>query len=88
MIMNDDTISRRAAIEAICHNCTEKETCDGTCYDTDVIRELPSAEKHGQWVKSVSPMVDMEECSVCGFQINTTELESPYCPWCGARMNG
>ena len=77
-----DLISRQAAIDAV-----------GDVHPLDYngqailhrIQQLPSAEKHGRWI-SVSPMVDTEECSVCGFQIQTSELETPYCPWCGAKM--
>ena len=44
--------------------------------------ELP---KLGKWV-GVSPMVDTVQCSVCGGQLFSEELETPYCPYCGARM--
>ena len=41
--------------------------------------------KRGKWV-GVSPMVDTVQCSVCGGQLFSAELETPYCPWCGAKM--
>lgn len=40
---------------------------------------------HGQWIKQ-NPMVDTEECSVCGYNILDEELETPFCPWCGSDM--
>jgi hypothetical protein len=45
-------------------------------------KQLP---KRGKWV-GVSPMVDTVQCSVCGGQLFSAELETPYCPYCGARM--
>ena len=41
--------------------------------------------KRGKWIKQ-NPMVDTEECSECGYNILSPELETPYCPWCGAKM--
>lgn len=42
---------------------------------------------HARW-QSVSPFVDTEECSNCRYNIQSEELETPYCPWCGAKMDG
>lgn len=78
-----DLISRQAAIEAICHNCND--FCGGTCYDTDVIRELPSAEKRGKWIGG-----EIGRCSVCGHSGCASDIwsgcETYYCPNCGAQM--
>ena len=41
--------------------------------------------KRGEWV-GVSPMVDTVQCSVCGGELFSAELETPYCPYCGAKM--
>ena len=41
--------------------------------------------KRGEWV-GVSPTVDTVQCSVCGGQLFSEELETPYCPYCGAKM--
>ena len=41
--------------------------------------------KRGKWI-GVSPMVDTVQCSVCGGQLFSAELETPYCPYCGAKM--
>lgn len=43
--------------------------------------------KRGKWI-GVSPMVDTVQCSVCGGQLFSAELETPYCPYCGAEMIG
>lgn len=45
-------------------------------------KQLP---KRGEWI-GVSPMVDTVQCSVCGGQLFSAELETPYCPYCGAKM--
>ena len=41
--------------------------------------------KRGKWI-GVSPTVDTVQCSVCGGQLFSEELETPYCPYCGAKM--
>ena len=41
--------------------------------------------KRGEWV-GVNPMVDSVQCSICGGQLFSAELETPYCPYCGAKM--
>lgn len=43
-------------------------------------------EKHGHWQR-VSPFVDSLECSECGYEILSEELKTPYCAWCGAKMD-
>lgn len=50
----------------------------------DAVRKLPN---RGEWI-SVNPMVDSVQCSVCGGQLFSAELETPYCPYCGAKMIG
>lgn len=41
--------------------------------------------KRGKWI-GVNPMVDTVQCSICGGQLFSAELETPYCPYCGAKM--
>ena len=48
----------------------------------DAVEHLPNL---GKWI-GVSPMVDTVQCSVCGGQLFSAELETPYCPYCGAKM--
>ena len=38
--------------------------------------------RHGHWIESVIGYVD---CSECGA---VSDWESPYCPRCGAKMDG
>lgn len=42
-------------------------------------------EQEGEWIRS-SPFTDTMECSLCGYNIYSEEIETPYCPWCGKRM--
>lgn len=55
------------------------------------IEKMPAVDAapvvHARW-QGVSPFVDTEECSNCRYNIQSEELETPYCPWCGAKMNG
>ena len=76
-----DLISRAAAIEAIL----------GSFNAVRAIEELHAVDAvpvvHARW-QAVSPFVDTEECSNCRYNIQSEELETPYCPWCGAIMDG
>ena len=42
-------------------------------------------DESGEWVK-VNQLVDSVECSVCKYQLQSEELITPYCPWCGTKM--
>lgn len=46
-----------------------------------IVREV----KRGRWI-GVAPEVDTEQCSLCGYNILSEELETPFCPWCGVDM--
>ena len=53
----------------------------------NIVETMPTVEqKHGQW-QGVSPFVDSLECSECRYEILSEELKTPYCPWCGAKMD-
>ena len=88
--MNDDTISRRAAIKAICEHGTELERRGITVLavanhkqvTVDLLENLPSAERRGQW-KQVGG--DAYRCSACG---EISCCNSPFCSECGAKMEG
>lgn len=49
--------------------------------------DVPAADaeevKHGQWIFDARTIVP--RCSVCG-EDAIAETVSPYCPWCGAKM--
>ena len=52
----------------------------------DAIEALQAeVPKRGEWI-GVNPMVDTVQCSICGGQLFSAELETPYCPYCGAKM--
>ena len=98
--MKDDTISRKAAIDAIDKLMVSIPTVGGKdlmddvnrirAEDISVIKRLPSAQperKRGKWEIYVISMFDGEgcRCSECGLE------GVPYwdfCPNCGADMRG
>ena len=62
---------------------------EGISYAENVLKETlkPKAKPEivGEWIPS-NPETDTFECSECGYNINSEELKTPYCPWCGAKM--
>ena len=87
-----DLISRHAAIEAV-----EKESQIDGAYgylDTksivDLLNDLPSVRKRGQWIKNTIYTIKPDyqavsyvyTCSECGAQHYPT---CDYCPSCGSR---
>jgi len=91
-----DLISRAAAIQIAesygCNNGSALGHHSGTadCIASEIAK-LPAVDAvpvvHARW-QGVSPFVDTEECSNCRYNIQSEELETPYCPWCGAQMDG
>lgn len=69
-----------AAIEALQAELEKKRAAD--CWGCKCEKVEP---KRGEWV-GVNPMVDSVQCSICGGQLFSAELETPYCPYCGAEM--
>ena len=59
-----------AAIEEL-----RKVNCELREMYEDAVRKLPN---RGEWI-GVNPMVDSVQCSVCGGQLFSAELETPYC---------
>ena len=53
-----------------------------TLVHEELEQQLP---KCGEWVYA-DPFVDTVQCSLCGGQLPSEELETPYCPYCGAKM--
>lgn len=72
-----DLIDRQAAIEAIYHHMPN--------ISMHRARSIEPERKTGKWIKQ-NPLVDTEECSECGYNILSEELETPFCPWCGSPM--
>ena len=67
----------------------------------EVLDECPTADVvevvHGEWLKSEWGYPDRTlTCSLCGFQYDSADYKTPkfnqkvlpYCPHCGARMDG
>lgn len=51
-----------------------------------------NAPKHGRWISTASTLTGYwHKCSGCGGvaipYYNGQDILSPYCPWCGARMD-
>lgn len=101
----DDTISRQMTIDAIKQHKTavlgDREWDEGIAYGyaaahthlVEIVRKLPSAERHGRWVKKYRGNY---LCSVCGAWYRTTddygniidgEMTANYCESCGAKMD-
>ncbi len=91
--MNNDTISRKAAIDALRSKLDKTAKGDiGSFYNTiirkdiECLKQLPSAERNGWWSNGF--------CSVCGEEAltewNDTGGEyafTKFCPNCGAKMD-
>ena len=79
-------IEREALVERL-----KKEECD--CEWLWAILDIPAADvspvKHGHWdytEYAIYGEYDFPRCSECGFE--PKEEISPYCPNCGAKMDG
>lgn len=89
-MMNDDIISRQAAIDALTHFTNLSWYKLKSIYPMlTVIEELPSAVRRGRWIRTGEDGY----CSVCKCDMpmfrNDWEweyTETPHCPNCGARM--
>lgn len=89
-----DLIDRKAAIEAIRSYCAGCDNYDGircrSCGIADAadkVEEVPTVDtepvRRGKWLES--PDRYWVKCSACEHgELN----ETPYCPHCGARMEG
>lgn len=82
--MNDDLISRQAAIETL----LDERLITAAAY----IERMPTAEKKGTWIVQINGWGDVYfECSCCKEAVTLID-GSPkdnhyyYCPHCGARM--
>ena len=88
--MNDDLISRQAAIELIMEN--DPWWCEGmTRTIFDGINRLPSVDalpvKRGKWITEEC-LPGVAVCSICGHEIRGIGCQyTKYCDECGARMD-
>lgn len=98
--MNDDLISRKAAIEAI-ESIGSLDTNADREYARSVFETLPSVQpeiesKTGQWKKTLKSYEDEEQafdyyeitCSECGGEPENEYHLTRFCPSCGAKMKG
>ena len=51
------------------------------------LNNLPSAERHGEWIQKSTGGESFYTCSRCGF-IAWEHEDTNYCPNCGADMRG
>ena len=90
--MNDDTISRQAAIDGlaklvpyvICDESTESYT-EGLSDAYNLICQLPSAERLGRWMENEFGAY-CSECGLYAYRSNGIPWKSNYCQICGASM--
>ena len=94
----DDTISRQAAIKAICKHCTpeEPERCPTAeiCHTYQELKALPPVnptEKVGHWIKIDDCSNSGYYCSECRKRVikegwSDTVKIIKYCPNCGVKM--
>jgi len=89
--MTDDLISRQAVIAEF--NCCELTPDGGIDANDaiDILERLPSAQpvRHGKWIDETFESWGLVhhpfKCNLCG---EHAEFASPYCPNCGAKMDG
>lgn len=90
--MNDDLISRQAAIDALERekSLVERPITETRWFDLglkkaqEILSELPSTQpdrKKGEWL-----WIDGVRCSNCNHKLQTTGFPS-ICPNCGAQMD-
>lgn len=93
--MNDDTISRRAAIDAL-ESIGSIDTEADKEYARSVFEALPSADRpQGKWIGEADGYSDGElvydtwYCSNCDYVVDDDEPPTwNYCPNCGCRTKG
>ena len=84
----DDLISRQAAIDAVEEYFGDLPIV--VHYDMlQLIKKLPSAERRGRWKFNIDDKGwSWDEPYVCDQCGKWNGIETPYCPHCGAKMDG
>ena len=92
IMKTNDLISRQAAIAEFKHYAlydSNRTNAEWVKRIELVLESLPSAEKHGKWVKISDRNY---KCSCCNawwsVDGDSTMKDFKYCPNCGARMDG
>lgn len=84
--MDNDLISRQAAIDALDNVLVEDESCK--VWFKLALQQLPSAERRGRWIMHIDDLFPAEstmECDQC-HEEQPLDCDDNYCPHCGARM--
>ena len=85
-VETEEFISREAALMKLMQDgCSAK--------NLQSISDMPAADVapvvHGKWASEAKGGVYGPVCSVCGYYIPGISFwNAPYCPKCGARMDG
>lgn len=82
ILMNDMGMAQGCKMS--CADC-EKINCNiGEIIDRQPLIELEPV-KHGEWI---ADDYECNHCSECGYEHDVPEYVTPYCPGCGAKMEG
>lgn len=69
---------------------TIAEILDSVCDDYTVLPSTQPQRIKGRWERKESDLSWWYECSECGesplFDPYEHEVRTPFCPWCGAKM--
>ena len=93
LVSNRNYDKVRGLIESIPAADVVKRDCfDRILAENDMLRSTLVPVRHGKWINQ---RADSEMCSACGTRFYISALfavggndEPPYCPLCGARMDG
>ena len=88
-----DVIDRQAAIRWVKTECNPygKPTLDFESGKKVIehLKQMPSAQRTGRWIHDGCQFkggIDWMHCSECGHKDNWNAVRTPFCAWCGARM--
>lgn len=74
--------------EAVCKALSQ----DYAYAAADIVRNLPAADVapvvHARWIRINNENEQIIKCSACGYPVSYFWGRTPYCPSCGAKMNG
>ena len=83
-----ELIEKGSAIQKLCAECvrTGSFICK-SCIIPSIIQSIPTIDaepvRNGQW--EYDDVNDLDYCSECNTGMNG---KFPFCPWCGAKMDG